>query len=82
MTKTGRRSLRVARQRERGNTFVRGRVVYERRGKNTIVPLFVLVRQVSIPARPTLGPVWQRLQPQLVRRLEEAINAPVESRPT
>jgi hypothetical protein len=76
LTPTGRRSLRVRRAMEAGNTFVRGNIVYERRGKNTIVPLFVLKKFVHVPARPTLAPTWRRLQPRLIARLEDAMTNP------
>jgi hypothetical protein len=69
LTRTGRLRA-LAGRRQRGQTYVRGRVVYERRGRVS-VPLFLLTRQVVVPARPTLAPTWQRFRPQLMTRLRD-----------
>jgi hypothetical protein len=36
-----------------------------------VVPIFVMVKSVTIPARPGLEPARQEFQPELVRRLEQ-----------
>jgi hypothetical protein len=45
---------------------VRKGIVFQRRGK-TIVPLFKLVRSVTVPARPAL----RKIAPELVSRISE-----------
>lgn len=71
LTPTGRRSARVQRLIAEGKTFVKGRVIYERRGpRQAPVPLFVLSKGVRVPARPALAATWQLFRPRLLARLE------------
>lgn len=51
------------------HTFRRGRVIYQHLGGGAPRPLFILVRSVTIPPRPVLGPTVEHLTPLLLERL-------------
>lgn len=69
----------VARGRPRDfpDTFVRrassGRLVILQKAGNGIVPLFLLVREVSVPARPALRPTMARFLPMITADLGRLI---------
>jgi hypothetical protein len=76
----------VARGRPRDfpNTFVRsskagaGLIIFQRQGKN-VVPLFLLVQEVYVPARPALVPTLNRYLPIIVEDLTKAVTEPFKS---
>lgn len=64
----------VTRRRARAykNTFVHEGIIYQRRGKKKIVPLFVLRKSVTVPARPALRKIVEPLKQRILRELEAA----------
>ena len=67
------RAARGKRPRDFMNTFVNKGIIFQRMGKR-IVPLFVLRRSVTIPARPVLGPTWRHWRPILLARLQRVLH--------
>lgn len=61
----------TGRARDYPDTFVRGRIIYERTASGAAVPRFLLTRQVTMPARPVMAPTWQRLEPLMIQRLTD-----------
>jgi len=54
------------------NTFVRKNIIFQKRGKDKIVPLFVLKKSVKIPARPFINPTAEKyIIPKYLQKLEE-----------
>jgi hypothetical protein len=53
-------------------------ILFQRQGTR-VVPLFLLVTSVTIPARPALVPAMERALPLIVRDLTDAVTAPLRT---
>jgi hypothetical protein len=65
-------AARGRRPREFTHTFIRKGIIFQRVGSR-VIPLFVLKRSVTIPARPVLRPTWLRYRGILLARLRRAL---------
>lgn len=72
------------RARDYDNTFVaRSRggklIIFQRTGNGTITPLFLLVRESIVPARPALYPTWDRFVPLILEDLRRSVVQAIEA---
>lgn len=59
------------------NTFVRGKVIFQRRGEKN-VPLFVLKESVDIPARPYISTSLKETRDRIIKIIGEIIQTAVK----